>query len=179
MSARYILLATDGRSGCATGDGGTADSDAATAVAVAAGIPTFVVGIAPTFDTTATGALNQMAVSGGEPSEGTPNSFLTIDTLGPPFEQTTSLAIPCAVPLSPKVMGDTTLAIDATTSDGQVVSIPQDPQSGWSFTDSTDSAIVLNGSTCVGAMDGGYTAIDFYYQCGADMAAGTQLSAAR
>ena len=84
-SAKYILLATDGRSGCAMGGGGAAEADAdaesAIASALGAGIPTFVLGLAPDGDTTATATLNQMAKNGGEPAMGSANAFSTIDSI--------------------------------------------------------------------------------------------------
>ena len=42
-------------------------------------------------------------------------------------------------------------------ADGEVVAIPQDPTTGWSFTDATESTIALNGPICDGQQDGAYT----------------------
>jgi hypothetical protein len=67
---KYLLLATDGIPTCTIAKGPT-QSVAAIAQAKAAGLPTFVLGIA-TSGTTADTTLNDMATAGGEPRAGTP-----------------------------------------------------------------------------------------------------------
>jgi hypothetical protein len=165
---KYILLVTDGQSGCAGSDGGAATLAAESAIASAAGdsgIPTFVVGLAPDWDTTAVTALNQMAVNGGEASQGTATSYDSLANIGGQFMLTTSLATSCVIPLSYPLAPATDLAITATTADGASVSIPEDPTDGWAFTDPTLSNVVLNGSACLAVQDGSYAGITIAYEC--------------
>jgi hypothetical protein len=166
-SPKYLLLATDGRSGCAPEDTGTADTDAVNVVVGASidGIPTFVLGLAPASDASATAVLNEMAVNGGEQTGGM-NAFYTTADIGSVFMPGGVLGDGCTLPLPYPLVGDTTLTVNGTTTNGSTVVFPQYPLDGWSFTDPTDSAIELNGSACVGAMSGSYTALNFYYQCG-------------
>ena len=165
---KYILLVTDGKSGCAgAADGGTADAAAEAAISLArnqSGISTFVLGLAPSGDSTAIATLNQMAENGGEASQGTANAFYTIPDLGPNFVSVISTGS-CVVPL-PYLLGvGTSLAVSVTSSDGVPVKLPLDPTNGWSFTDSSDTAISFNGTYCDGLLDGADASFSLYYSC--------------
>ncbi len=172
-NAKYILLATDGRSGCATGDGGAgaADTEAENAVATAleSGIPTFVLGLAPAGDTTAIATLNQLAVNGGEPSRGSANAFATLGSidmqLSPIASMTPRSGNPCVAALPYALDPGTVLAISVTTVNGQSVAIPEDPLVGWSFTSPGDDSIYISGEACSGLQSGAYTQIAFNYIC--------------
>jgi hypothetical protein len=124
-----------------------------------------VVGLAPDGDTTAVAALNRMAVNGEEGKPGTGASYYTLADLGPQFMPETSPRAGCAIPLSAMVTPSTMLAVSATMADGEVVAIPQDPTTGWSFTNPTESAIALNGPICDGQRNGTYTGFTIAYQC--------------
>jgi len=170
---KYILLASDGRSGCATGGGGSAAADAAAenavAIAFQARIPTFVVGLVPAWDTTATGALNLMADNGGQPSLGTANTFFTTDTIDARLSQISSISStvnPCVIPLPYLLAPGTSLAVSATTAGGQSVAIPEDPLVGWSFTSPDDSAVGISGSACPDLQSAADTQIAISYVCG-------------
>jgi hypothetical protein len=83
---KYLLLATDGLPNCNGGDPGltTADdssgAEEAVASALAAGFPTFVIGVG---DTKAEETLNQLALKGGVPQLGAATSFYQVsDTAG-------------------------------------------------------------------------------------------------
>ncbi|HEX3902218.1 MAG TPA: VWA domain-containing protein [Polyangia bacterium] len=162
MNAKYILLATDGRSGCAT------DTDAENAItgALSAGIPTFVVGIVPSSDTAGTATLNQLAVLGGEPAQGTASDFLTIADLGPSLAPMPSSAVSCDLYLPFPIGTGTMLQIQAIADGGSVlVDIPQDSINGWSFTSPDPDGVVLNGAACASTMDGSYTQFEISYGC--------------
>jgi hypothetical protein len=167
---KYILLATDGRSGCATGAAG-ADIDAENAVATAlgSGIPTLVLGLAPTWDTTAIATLNQMAENGGEALQGSANAFATLGSIDMQLSPISSISStaqnPCVVGLPYPVGPDTSLRISITTGDGQSVAIPEDPLAGWSFTSPYDDAISISASACTGLQSGAYTRITIIYSC--------------
>ena len=168
MNRKYILLATDGRSGCATGDGGAADTEAEDAItsALFGGIPTYVVGIVPSSDITATSTLNQMADLGGEPVQGVEGDFLSIAELGPSFAPATSSALSCSLYLPFPIGPDTTLAVQALTGGGSVwIDVPEDPSNGWSFTSPNLDGVILNGSACTSTMDGSYNQFQLYYGC--------------
>ena len=171
-SPKYILLATDGRSGCATGGGG-ADAQAEEAVnrAYYYGFPTFVLGLAPDWDATAIAVLNQMAENGGEASPGTPNLFATPATIDaqlaaisptPP----TSTGNPCVVPLPYPISPATSLAVSVTTLYGHSEVVPEDPLTGWSFTSPDESIIYISGYACSGLQSSAYSYIAITYQCG-------------
>ncbi len=169
---KYILLASDGRSGCATGGGGAAAADAEAENAVAsafhARIPTFVVGMVPAWDTTATGSLNLMADNGGQPSLGTANTFFTTDTIDAQLSLLSSRSAtvdPCVIPLPYLLAPGTSLAVSTTTADGQSMAIPEDPLVGWSFTSPDDSAVRISGSACPGLESTADTQIAITYVC--------------
>ena len=170
---KYILLASDGRSGCATGGGGAAaaatEAENAVASAFQARIPTFVVGMVPAWDTTATGALNLMADNGGQPSLGTANTFFTTDAIDAQLSVISSRSAtvdPCVIPLPYLLAPGTSLAVSTPTADGQSVAIPEDPLVGWSFTSSDDSAVRISGSACPDLESGADTQIAITYVCG-------------
>jgi hypothetical protein len=179
---KYILLATDGRSGCATGGGGSAGADAeaenAIVSALRGGIPTVVVGVAPAWDTTATATLNQMADKGGQPSLGSANAFATLDSIDMQVSLIASTASssstgnPCVVGLPYPLAPCTSLTVSTMTSDGQSVAIPKDPLLGWSFTSPDDSAVDITGSACTGLQSGAYSQVAISYVCDTPSLAG-------
>jgi hypothetical protein len=170
---KYILLATDGRSGCATGGGGAAGADVAAEEAITRarfdhGVSTFVLGLAPAWDATATATLNQMAENGGEGSPRTPTVFATLDTIDTQLSVLSSMiatSSPCAFALPYPVGPQTTLAVSTTTVDGLRVMIPQDPIAGWSFTSPDELRIQISGSVCSGLQSGAYNQVTIMYAC--------------
>ena len=149
-----------------------AEAENAIASALGVGIPTFVLGLAPASDTTATATLNQMAQAGGEPSAGSANAFSTIDSIDmqlAPIASTSSSSPtgnPCVINLPFSLVPGTSLQVSTTTSDGQSVAIPKDPLVGWSFTSPDDSAIVISGSACPSLRSGVYSQVAISYVCG-------------
>ena len=170
-SPKYILLATDGQSGCAAGGGGAVaaqdEADNAVGSAMSSGIPTFVFGLAPAGDTTAIANLNELAVNGGEPAQGSANAFSTLADINMQLSSiswtVSSAGNPCVVTLPYPLGPDTSLTISLATVDGQSEAIPQDPLIGWSFI-SPDS-IYISGPACAGLQNSAYGRIAFTYVC--------------
>jgi hypothetical protein len=166
VSPKYILLVTDGRSGCGS-DGVAVDLAAENAVATAEaeGFPTFVLGMAPATDTTALAALNQMAINGAESLQGGANAFYTTADIGMQLAPTTALASSCTMPLVGPLGPDTALVVSVTGSDGSTTLIPENQTDGWSFTDSTLTSITFHGSSCSDEWDGTDRQITIVYTC--------------
>ena len=121
--------------------------------------------MAPDWDTAAVGVLNQMAVNGNQALQGSATSYYPLGALGSFSVQqasTGSCLFALPLPFGPET---TNLAVTATTVDGNEVRIPEDPTTGWTFTDTTLTSLELNGSACQSQMAGSYTGINIVYQC--------------
>jgi hypothetical protein len=168
---KYLLLATDGLPNCPPGGGNaTADDSpgAETAVtnAKAAGLSTFVVGIATTADAMATKTLNQMAMNGGVPQTGAATAYYAVSdtaTLETALNSILSGIVSCSITLPPNPPANSTVGISVTTPSGDIA-VAQDPTNGWSYAADMKS-IVFNGSACASLMDGSYSNIIFSYTC--------------
>lgn len=155
VSPKYVLLVTDGKSGCSSEPGAYFS------------FPTFVLAAVAPSDTTAIAALNEMAVNGGEPQQGGANAFYTTaDDLGAELDPTrVSLATSCAIALGSPVPPGMTLAIEVPFSDGSGMLISEDATNGWEFTDASHTSITLNGTSCESSKDGGDRQIVVTYLC--------------
>jgi hypothetical protein len=71
----------------------------------------------------------------------------------------------CTFPLTDVPVGLTNLAISARDSSGSNVKIPQDSSHGWTFTDSSEDAILLDGTPCANLRSGAYTSFQFVCAC--------------
>jgi hypothetical protein len=171
---KYLLLATDGEPNCAPGSTGNIGASDATgaenAVAAAntAGFPTFVVGIATTSDSAATNALNTMAVNGGEPQVGAATQYYAVtDTAGleTVLAQIIGKAVSCTIPLTGVSGNLDKVAVSAKDASGNTIEIMQDATNGWSYTDATKTAIILNGDACNNLKSVTYTGFQFIYTC--------------
>ena len=174
---KYLLLATDGEPNCAVGTTGTTGnvgaSDAvgaenAVAAANTAGFPTFVVGIATSTDAAATNALNMMAVNGGEAQTGAATQYYAVtDTAGlvSVLAQIIGKAASCTIPLTGVGGNLDKVAVSAKDAAGNAIEIMQDPVNGWSYTDATKTAIILNGDACNNLKSVTYTGFQFIYTC--------------
>jgi hypothetical protein len=174
---KYLLLATDGEPNCAPGSVNVGTSDAvgaenAVTAALTAGYPTFVVGIATTSDPAATTALNTMAVNGGEAQTGAATSYYAvtdtadlISVLGKIIGKTVS----CTIPLTGVSGTLDKVAVSAKDANGNTIEIMQDATNGWSYTDATKTAIILNGDACNNLMSVTYTDFQFLYTCATGM----------
>ena len=170
---KYLLLATDGEPNCAAGTTNVGGSDAvgaenAVAAASTAGFPTFVVGIATTSDPAATNALNVMAVNGGEAQTGAATQYYAVtDTAGleTVLAQIIGKAVSCTIPLTGVSGSLDKVAVSAKDASGNTIEIMQDPVNGWSYTDTTKTAIILNGDSCDNLKSVTYTGFQFIYTC--------------
>ncbi len=169
---KYLMLATGGQPNCMSGgDAGTDDSagaEAAVARAAAAGLKTFVVGVAASSDAVATTTLNGLAMNGGEALIGRPTSYYTLSDLAVPLTDAVGKRVSdlqeCAFSVSDRADAGT-VSISVTTSNG-TVDVPEDANNGWSY-DATMQNILLNGSACTALLDGTDTSVIFSYACGA------------
>jgi hypothetical protein len=161
----YIMLVTDGFSSCSSRAGEDAVSVGnAISSAASAGWPTFVVGMAPAWDTTASANLDLWAQSGGVAKQ-PGNTFYAPTDLNSVLSAQTSLASACTIPLSTPPVSGVTLAVSVMMADGSLSEVPQDPSGGWSFWDYTETTIALNGQWCDDLKAGKITSVSVYYAC--------------
>jgi hypothetical protein len=180
LGSKYILLATDGAPTCGANDpDGTMDDsgDAQAAMENAAswGIESFVLGVADPADTHAVATLNAMAIAGWEQQVGAATSYFDATTGVPALERalsglhqryncaTTIIPIPVGAPPG----GPFTVTI---TQGGEAQVVPYDPTgtTGWSYSDSNQNGIILDGPFC-SALDAlGETIVDVRFDCGTD-----------
>ncbi len=149
QNPKFILLATDGQPNCATATTLNTDDSAGTqqavADALAAGIPTFVVGIG---NTGAVATLNQVAIAGGRPQTGGASSYYQVNdaaALSAALGTIVGQAASCTFNIGPPP-DDTTVMGLGVFGDGAPITM--DPANGWSFKDATMTSIVINGPTC-------------------------------
>jgi hypothetical protein len=172
QNPKYLLLATDGLPNCKAGDRTVTDDDspgATTAVtnAAAAGFPTFVVGIG---NTMGDATLNMFATAGGVPKTGSAdgNLFYEVNSTSDLVAALTKIvgqATSCSFPLT-GVSGDLEkVAVSAKDASGNTIEIMQDATNGWSYTDATKTAIILNGDACKNLKSVTYTGFQFIYTC--------------
>jgi hypothetical protein len=152
---KYLLLATDGQPNCATANSLNTDDTAGTQQAVAdaltANIPTFVVGIG---NTNAAASLNQLAIAGGRPQTGGTSSYYQVNdatALATALGTIVGQAASCTFNIGPPPDGTTVKGL-GVFGDGTPISM--DPTNGWSFTDNTKTAIILNGPICDQVLSG-------------------------
>ena len=172
---KYLLLATDGEPNCAAGTGtanagatDAAGAESAVAAAKTAGFPTFVVGIATSTDAAATNALNTMAVNGGEAQTGAATQYYSVtDTAGleTVLAQIVGKTVSCTIPLTGVGGNLDKVAVSAKDASGNTIEIMQDDTNGWSYTDPTKTAIILNGDACNNLKSVTYTGFQFIYTC--------------
>jgi von Willebrand factor type A domain len=169
---KYLLLATDGLPNCVPNDKNAGDDDspgATTAVmnAAAAGFSTFVVGIG---NTMGDATLNGFATAGGEPQTGSAdgNSFYEVNStadLVTALNKIVGIIASCTIPLTGVPAGETNVAVSVDDASGNPTKVPEDSTNGWSYTDTTDTAIQLNGSYCDSIKAGTYSNVQFVYAC--------------
>ena len=155
QNPKYLLLATDGQPNCATANSlntdDTAGTQSAVADALAANIPTFVVGIG---NTNAAASLNQLAIAGGRPQMGGTSSYYQVNdatALATALGTIVGQAASCTFNIGPPPDGTTVTGLGVF---GDGMPITMDPSSGWSFTDMTKTSIILNGAICDQVLSG-------------------------
>jgi hypothetical protein len=149
---KFILLATDGEPSCSPSGEGQDEArpyavDAVSA-ALAAGYPTFVVGVATTKDS-ATEALNDMAVAGGR-ARTTGELSYYLATTGAELVDALNAIVAgeiasCVFPLSsvPPVVDNIGVKVNGTL-------VPQDTTKteGWDYVDDSYTTVEVYGSWC-------------------------------
>jgi hypothetical protein len=109
-----------------------------------------------------------MALNGGEAQAGGTSSYFAVTdsaSLEAALTAIVGAVTSCTLPLAGVPVRLTNVAVSASDSSGNMVRIPQDPSDGWTFTNSTLNAIVLNGTACANLRSGSYTNFQFVYAC--------------
>jgi hypothetical protein len=166
-SPKYVLLVTDGVSGCAS-DPATADAAAESTVLSLARLRfgTFVLAAVSPGDTTPVVVLDQMATNGGYPLIGGANAFYTpADDLSAALQPISAPAAGCSIAIASAAEPGITLAISGMLANGNQIPVPEDPNNGWTFTDGSETIVTFNGSACESLKDGVYTGVSVTYQC--------------
>jgi hypothetical protein len=166
QNPKYLLLATDGQPNCATANSlntdDTAGTQSAVADALAANIPTFVVGIG---NTNAAASLNQLAIAGGRPQMGGTSSYYQVNdatALATALGTIVGQAASCTFNIGPPPDGTTVKGL-GVFGDGAPISM--DPTNGWSFTDTTKTSIILNGPICDQVLSGAVHDVTVAFVC--------------
>lgn len=173
---KYILLATDGEPSCAGVDNEGQDDARPYAIdaitrALAAGFPTFVVGVNTTKDS-ATDTLNAMAMAGGVPRP--PDSvnplamnlaFYLANTqaeLADALRAITGEIASCVFPLNPPPPVPDNIAVDVNS-----MRSPQDPAraDGWEYTSDDHTGLEVYGSWCDLIKGAGQNQVQILYGC--------------
>lgn len=149
---KFLLLATDGEPSCPK-DSTNARNYAVQAVtdALAAGFPTYVVGVATT-KTSASTALNNMATAGGKP-RADPNPLATRYYLANTKDElvkslqtiTGEVAKSCTFALNPPPPAPNFIAVKVA---GQTVARDPDKAAGWDYTSTDYTQLEVFGAAC-------------------------------
>jgi hypothetical protein len=195
---KYILLATDGQPSCAAlptsspgSDVGGPYAETAVTAALAAGFPTFVLGVS-TMSSGEVKILNALADEGGKPRPNAPLTHFYLGTsqaeLTAAMAAITGQAATCTFPLNPPppVMNDpsklgmyfpptgTPMSCTTTCPGGQtcvnglcMLKVPYDGAmgNGWSYTDANDTAVQAYGSWCDQIKSTGANTVQIIYGC--------------
>src|SRR5688572_29217004 len=173
---KYILLATDGEPSCINvgpNDGSEGQEEArpyavtAIAEALAAGFPTFVMGVGTNKDS-AVDTLNAMADAGGRPKPD-PNPRANLFYLGNSAAELTSalqaIAIDvktCVFPLTTEPEDPANIAVNV---DGEKVPPDDTKMDGWSYNDPDQTVVEVYGSWCEKVKASGSDTVQIIYGC--------------
>jgi len=179
---KFLLLATDGLPNCPSGcasmsnpsssctntDNPNEDAAAEAAIMMAAmqGYQTFVIGIGNV--ATAQNTLNQFAINGGQAQTGAATSYYAATdeaSLEAALNKIVGVVASCTIPLTGVPANLTNVAVSVDNAAGTPTKVPEDPTNGWTYTDATNTAIQLHGSSCDGVKSGTYTNVQFVYAC--------------
>jgi hypothetical protein len=171
---KFILLATDGLPNCMPGASDTTTDDSAGAIqsvkdAAAAGIPTFVVGIATAGMGTADTTLSSMATAGGYPHAGSP-AYYSVSTTAEfvsVLQNLVAVAATCTFAVGNPPTDDGTTSRSQIDVYGDSSVIPRDTShtNGWDYTDSTMTSVVVYGPTCDKIKAGTIGAVSVKFRC--------------
>jgi len=179
---KFLLLATDGLPNCPTGcasmtkpnnsctmtDNPSEDTAAEAAIMMAAmqGYQTFVIGIGNV--ATAQNTLNQFAINGGQAQTGAATSYYAATdeaSLEAALNKIVGVVASCTIPLTGVPQNLTNVAVSVDDASGNPTKVPEDATNGWTYTDTTNTAIQLHGSYCDSVKGGTYTNVKFVYSC--------------
>ncbi len=175
---KFILLVTDGLPTCVAGSADTDTDDSAGAVAAvaaayAAGIPTFVVGIAPAGGST-DATLSELAQAGGVARAGSPRYYPAsspqqladaLKALVAVAEKRGAQSCLFTLPPPPTDDGITSRDFIEVYLDGAQLPRDQSHTSGWDYADETLQAIVLYGAACDAVKVGTASTVSVTYRC--------------
>lgn len=161
-----ILLATDGEPSCPTGSSAAATyAIQAVTDAAAAGINTFVVGIA-TSNKSSTATLNQLADAGGAPIKNAdpaaPHYYLasTSDDLIASLKTITGKVASCDFAFKTPPPVPENIAVDV-----EGVRVPKSDTDGWSYMDSGFHGVRINGAACEKLQKAAVGAVQITFGC--------------
>jgi len=164
---KYILLATDGEPSCPK-PSDTARTVAVQAVAnaAAAGVHTFVVGVATTKASAST-ALNDMALAGMEARDSDPNPLATRfylanskDELVEALQVITGQVSGCTFTWDEKPPVPDNIAVKVNG-----VKAPQDASEGWEYTGTEYGGVEVHGSWCEKIKTTGANVVEIVFGC--------------
>jgi hypothetical protein len=179
---KFLLLATDGLPNCPVGCAGMSspmgmctttdnpaeDTAAEAAIMMAAmqGYQTFVIGIGNV--ATAQNTLNQFAINGGQAQTGAATSYYAATdeaSLEAALNKIVGVVASCTIPLTGVPANLTNVAVSVDNAAGTPTKVPEDATNGWTYTDTTNTAIQLHGMYCDSVKAGTYTNVKFVYAC--------------
>jgi hypothetical protein len=163
---KFLLLATDGEPNCPDDDNDVDAVDyttAALADALAAGFPTFVVGVDTTDDDTIEN-LNAMAEAGGRPRAGDPSFYLTSTQaeIELALQEITGEIASCVFDLDPPPPVPDNIAVDF---DGMRAERDPSLHNGWEYTKDDHSQLEVYGTWCERIKSGTKSAVNIKYGC--------------
>jgi hypothetical protein len=179
---KFLLLATDGLPNCPTGcatmakpnmactmtDNPNEDMAAEAAIMMAAmqGYQTFVIGIGNV--ATAQNTLNQFAINGGQAQTGAATSYYAAAdeaSLEAALNKIVGVVASCTIPLTGVPANLTNVAVSVNDAAGNPTKVPEDGTNGWTYTDATNTTILLHGMYCDSVKAGTYSNVKFVYSC--------------
>src|SRR5262249_46147437 len=135
--------------------------------AATAGFPTFVGGVG---DTNGVTTLNNLAMAGGEAQVGSGdgNAFYEGNStagLVTALHKIVGKGAWCTTPPTGGNGPPEKVAVSAKDANGNTVEVMPDPTNGWSYTDTSMTTIVLNGTACSDLQSGTLSDFQFIYTC--------------
>jgi hypothetical protein len=170
QNPKFILLATDGQPNCAASGSNTADdtpgSVAAVTAAMAAGYPTFVVGISAPAGA-ANDALNMMAVAGGYPRAGSPQYYPATSAaeFAAVLQTLVTIAGTCVFPVPDPPNGDTDRNHIGVKVNGNEISQDTSHANGWDYTSDAHTAVQIYGPNCDAIEAGNVQSVQVVFKC--------------
>jgi len=164
-NAKYMVLATDGVPACPLNDLELSERKALAAIneAVAAGISTFVIGIA-TADTDADRILAEFARAGGQPRPGAKPYYAVEDRRGlvTALAQISKVVASCAFTFEKEPPSPNDVAVDVAG-----MRIMRDPSqmNGWDYDPGSTRAITIYGPACDRLKTGQVKSVDIIFGC--------------